>query len=165
MNFLDGIILIAVLMGAFWGFRNGFIKALLSFVALGVAVWAGFKFSGVLEDQIKQLNLFFDEWIPLVSIIVALALVFIGIRLVGIMATQAVKMLGLGLFNRLGGALFGILINVVILAAAMSYLLPYFGNELLGESRFLPLLNQVSNALGANMDFLNDSINNINWMY
>lgn len=159
MNLLDGIIIIAAVLGAFWGFRNGFIKAFLGFVAIGAAVWAGFKFSGLLEKTVADSNLVSEEWIPFASIIFTVILVYAGIKLIAKIFTGLVKAVGLGLFNRLGGAVFGLMINMLLLSAILSYLLPFTGAETAAESRFFPLLSELAEIMGANIDLLKAQLN------
>ncbi|MBW7871302.1 MAG: CvpA family protein [Flavobacteriia bacterium] len=159
MNWLDGIITIGAVLGAFWGFKNGFIKAFLGFVAIGAAVWAGFKFSGLLEKTVADSNLVSEEWIPFASIIFTVILVYAGIKLIAKIFTGLAKAVGLGLFNRLGGAVFGILINMLLLSAILSYMLPFMNPETAEESRFFPLLSELAEMLGANIDLLKGQLN------
>lgn len=159
MNLLDGIIVIAAVLGAFWGFKNGFIKAFLGFAAIGAAVWAGFKFSGLLEKTVADSNLVSEEWIPFASIIFTVILVYVAIKLIARIFTGLAKAVGLGLFNRLGGAVFGILINMLLLSAILSYMLPFMNPETAGESRFFPLLSELAEMLGANIDLLKGQLN------
>jgi len=159
MNLLDGIIIIAAVLGAFWGFKNGFIKAILGFVAIGAAVWAGFKFSGLLEKTVADSNLVSEEWIPYASIVFTVILVYLVIKLIAKIFTGLVKAVGLGLFNRLGGAVFGIMINMLLLSAILSYLIPFMNPETATESKFFPLLNQLAEMLGANIDLLKKPLN------
>lgn len=159
MNLLDGIIIIAAVLGAFWGFKNGFIKAILGFVAIGAAVWAGFKFSGLLEKTVADSNLVSEEWIPYASIVFTVILVYLVIKLIARIFTGLVKAVGLGLFNRLGGAVFGIMINMLLLSAILSYLIPFMNPETAIESKFFPLLNQLAEMLGANIDLLKKPLN------
>lgn len=160
MNWLDGIIAISAATGAFWGFKNGFIKAFLGFVAIGAAVWAGFKFSGLVEKTVAGSNLISEEWIPFASIIFTVILVYAAIRLIAKIFTGLAEAVGLGLFNRLGGAVFGILINMLLLSALLSYMLPFLNPEMADESRFLPLLNELAEILGANIGQLREQLNN-----
>lgn len=159
MNLLDGIIIIAAVLGAFWGFRNGFIKAFLGFVAIGAAVWAGFKFSGLLEKTVADSNLVSEEWIPFASIVFTVILVYAGIKLIARIFTGLAKAVGLGLFNRLGGAVFGLMINMMLLSATLSYILPFTGAETAAESRFFPLLSEMAEMMGANINLLKTQLN------
>lgn len=159
MNLLDGIITIAAALGAFWGFRNGIIKAFLGFVAIGAAVWAGFKFSGLLEKTVSDSNLVSEEWIPFASIIFTVILVYLVIKLIARIFTGLVKAVGLGLFNRLGGAVFGIMINMLLLSAILSYLIPFMSPETATESNFFPLLSELAEMLGANIGLLKGYLN------
>ena len=45
MNYFDIIFVIPLLWGAYKGFSKGFVLEIASFVALGLGVWGGLKFS------------------------------------------------------------------------------------------------------------------------
>lgn len=158
MNLIDGIIIIALGSGAIWGFRNGLIKALLGFVAIAFSIWAGFKFSSLLEDFVSSIDVISEEWVPIASIIFGIFLAYTAIKFIARFATKAVKAAGLGMVNRVGGAVIGLLINAVIVSAALSYLSPFLDTEMIAQSRFYPLLNQLAEFMGANMDFLKEQI-------
>lgn len=161
MNVIDGTILLMLCLGAIWGFRNGFVKALLGFIAVGVAVWAGFKFSGLIETLIIDSDFVPLKLIPIVSIAITMILIYLIIILIAQFVTGVIKTVGLGLLNRLGGAFLGILINLIILSATISYLTPFFEEKTITESKSYPLLIKSSELLGANMEFLKTQFKDI----
>src|SRR5690606_20015163 len=116
MNYLDLALAIILASGAIWGFRKGFIKAVLGFLAIGLAIWAGIKFSGLLEKFLSDLELIPIEAIHVSSLIITILLIYLAIRVVAKILHQITHTIGLGIFNRLGGAVFGLLLNILMLS-------------------------------------------------
>src|SRR5690606_3861650 len=108
-----------------WGFQKGFIKAILGFVAIGLAIWGGIKFSGIAQKVLSDLELIPEKFIHIVSFLIMIFLIYLAVRVVAKIIHSITHSVGLGVFNRLGGALFGILLNILMLSALIFYVLPF----------------------------------------
>lgn len=162
MNYLDLALAVILISGAVWGFQKGFIKAVLGFLAIGLSIWVGIKFSGLLEKFLSDLELIPIEAVFITSLIVTILLVYFAIKLVAKILHGITHTIGLGIFNRLGGAVFGTLLNVLMLSALVYYILPIMSNfefsETIKQSQILPYLNQIIELFKSNFHFLPDPL-------
>lgn len=162
MNYLDLALAVILVSGAVWGFRKGFIKAVLGFLAIGMGIWAGVKFSGLLEKLLSDLELIPVEANYIISLLVTILLVYLGIKLAGKILHGITHSVGLGIFNRLGGALFGLLLNILMLSALVYYILPFISHfhesQTISQSRILPYMNEVIELFKSNFHLFADSL-------
>jgi membrane protein required for colicin V production len=154
MNYLDLFFGIVLLAGAVWGFQKGFIKAILGFLGIGLAIWGGIKFSGFAQKVLSDLELIPEKFIHIVSFLITILLIYLAIRVVAKIIHSVAHTVGLGIFNRLGGALFGVLLNILMLSALIFYVLPFVSglefSETIKQSRILPYLNQIIELFKSN---------------
>ncbi len=129
MNFLDAIILVPLIWGAYNGFRKGLIIEIASLLALILGIYGSMKFSFIAA---QWLNSQFD-WSPKAVQIASFVITFIVIVVVVHMIARAieklVKAVSLGLVNRIFGVLFGTLKYLIFLAVIF-----YFVNK--ADSRY-----------------------------
>jgi membrane protein required for colicin V production len=148
MNWIDISILIFLALGVFFGFQRGFIKSFTGFIGIGIAIWAGFNFSSFLEGYVDQQETIPDSLVNIVALLATVGLVYVGIKVVSKMLHSTVHTIGLGFFNRIGGALFGFLLYALSICAIFYFLMPFLNSiiqeETLKESLILPhLMNLV----------------------
>ena len=115
MNWVDVVILIVALLGAFVGFRQGLVLSIFSFLGLvaGVAVagWA----SGPLADRISP----DAAWAYVLAFIIILLIVIFLFNLVGTILKQFIKLIMLGWVDSLGGAVLGLFVGSLLAAAIL----------------------------------------------
>lgn len=133
MNGLDIVFIIILIIGLFGGFQKGFIKSVSGFIGIGIAIWIGFNFSGLLEGFVNKQEIIPDALVKIVSLILTIVLVIVAMTILSKVLHQIVHGVGLGIFNRLGGAIFGFLINLLILSALIYYTFPLISK--IGEAR------------------------------
>lgn len=162
MNYIDWFFVFILASGIILGYQKGLIKAILGFLAIGVAIWIGFKFSGITESFVKNIESIPSELIYFISLIVTIVLIYFAVKLVGKILHGITHTIGLGIFNRLGGAVFGMLLNVLMLSALIYYILPFFGTlvdpETISGSKILPYLNEVVTLFKENFHLFSDSL-------
>lgn len=120
MNFIDIIILIPMLWFGFKGFKKGFIIEVASIAALLLGIWGGIHFSNFVAEYISSWFSLKSDYIPLVSFSVTFLLIVILVFLVAKIVEKLIKSVGLGLPNRIAGAILGsakiiIIISVILL--------------------------------------------------
>jgi len=161
MNYLDWFFAFILGSGIVWGYQKGFIKAVLGFLGIGLAIWTGFKFSAITESFVTGIEAVPDQLISVVSIIVTIVLIYLAVKLIGKILHGITHTIGLGIFNRLGGALFGFLLNVLMLSSLIYYVLPIFdtliGTEIISQSKILPYLHNVVDLFKSNFHLFADS--------
>jgi len=134
MNYLDIIIIIPLLWGAYKGFTNGFVIEIASLAALGLGIWGAVQFSaltaGWIGDKVDE------HYLPIVAFALTFIGIVIGIHFLARLLDKLIKAVALGIFNRIAGAVFGVAKFLLII----SFLLV------------------VLNRLNASMGFLDDAM-------
>ncbi len=114
MNWVDGVIIIIALIGAFSGFRQGLIMSFVGFLGLiaGVALagWA----ADPLADKISPDG---AGWAYILAFIIVLIIVMVIFHIVGTIIKQFIKLIMLGWLDSLGGALLGLFVGALLAAA------------------------------------------------
>lgn len=116
MTWVDGVIIVVALIGAFAGFRQGLIMAIFGFLGLIVGVaFAGWA-AGPLADKISPSG---AEWAYVLAFIIVLIIVMVIFHLVGTIIKQFIKLIMLGWLDSLGGAFIGLFVGALLAAAVM----------------------------------------------
>ena len=139
MNWLDIAVLVAIAVSAYLGLRIGIIKAVLSLAGLIVGV--------ILAGRYYVL---FSEWlsfIPQASIakIVAFSIILVGVMVVAGVLASLLKWIAsvamLGWVNRLGGAVFGLVLGVIFCGVLLATWIKFFEvAAIISESNLAPIL-------------------------
>ncbi len=116
MNTVDIVIAVILLFGLVKGFMKGLFIEITSLVGLVLGVYGAMYFSHFLSDILKSSVSWDVSMIQIVAfagtfLIILLALVFLGKMLTKIAETAA-----LGVFNKILGAIFGVLKYALILS-------------------------------------------------
>lgn len=109
MNYLDIIIVIPLIWGAYKGFRKGFVIEIASLVALVMGVWGGINFSSYSAEYLSKAFNISPEIMPLLSFVVTFIAIVILVFFIAKMLERVVKMVALGIVNRIAGMLFGMM--------------------------------------------------------
>lgn len=132
MNWLDIILIIALVGSAFIGLRLGIIKAVLSLVGLIVGV----VLAGNFYEPVSS-------WFGFISNdnaanIVAFILILVGVMLLAALLARLLKLAAsitmLGWVDRIGGAVFGFLMGAILLSALLATWVKFLGTGLVTES-------------------------------
>jgi len=125
MNWLDIAIIVAIAIAILIGLRIGIIKAVLSLAGLIVGVILAGRYYIPLSEWLS--------FIPQASVakIVAFAIILIGVMVIaGVLASLlkwAASVVMLGWVNRLGGAVFGLVLGAIFCGALLATWLTLFG--------------------------------------
>ncbi|WMJ72575.1 CvpA family protein [Cytophagaceae bacterium ABcell3] len=106
MKAIDIILIVLLLLGAYQGYRKGFLREIISFFALVAAIVAAFK---LLNHGINLLKEHLPDSILLVffSFLLIFVVVLIGLHLIGKILKKILDLTLLGHVDSLAGALFG----------------------------------------------------------
>ena len=131
MNWLDIVLLIALIAAAFTGLAQGLIKAVLTLAGLIVGVILASNFYAALGSVLG--------FIPneTAARIVAYILILITVMIITNILARPLKSIiiaMLGWVNRLGGAIFGILLGAILWGAILAIWVKFFGTGLVTES-------------------------------
>lgn len=155
MNGLDIVLSIILTVGLIIGFQKGFIKSISGFIGIGLAIWIGFNFSNLLESFVDQQEFIPDMLVKIVSLILTILLIILAIKILSKILHEVVHGVGLGFFNRLGGAVFGFLLYLLALSALIYYTQPFllkmFDEKTWAESRLIPYLELIAQYMKMNL--------------
>lgn len=158
MNYIDIIILVPIVWLGYMGFRKGFIIEISTLFALIGGVYAGLKFSNYASGLLNEL--IESKYLPMISFAVTFLAVAILVFILGRILEKAIKVVALGLPNRIFGALFGILKALALLSVLVMLVekfneqLQFISNEQIEASAlYKPLLDVCHKALPAIEEF------------
>ena len=119
MNTIDIILGIFLLLGAFSGYRKGFLASLFSLLAIILGVLAGFKLMGEAMIMLGQHYVINEKILPYVAFAVVFLIVVIVVNLLGKILSSSLNKTLLGSADQfLGGALgilkTGFMLSVVL---------------------------------------------------
>ena len=120
MNYFDIILIIPLLWGAFKGFKKGLIIELASLIALFLGVWGGVKFSFVSAKYLGEMFDISEKLMPLISFAITFVIIVIAVFTLAKLLQKFIKMIALGMLNKIAGALFGALKFGLIISIALN---------------------------------------------
>lgn len=108
MNYIDIIIAVPILWGAYKGFKKGLIIEVASITALLLGIYGTIKFSGYTSALLLENSEIQDSYIPVISFAITFIAIVFGVHFIAKLVDKLVAAVALGFINRLFGAIFGI---------------------------------------------------------
>ena len=125
MSWLDILIVIGLIISVFSGFRTGLIKAVLTLVGLIVGVVLAGQFYGTLAGWLGFISN------PQVAQVVAFIIIVVAVLIVAAILAAVLKWTAeavlLGWVNRLGGAVFGLVLGAIFWSAILVAWVKFIG--------------------------------------
>jgi membrane protein required for colicin V production len=119
---IDILFAVVLIYSIFKGISNGLIVGIFSTVAWIIGLAAAVKLSSVVTGYLESSFDTNKGWIPFVAFFIVFIGVVLLVRLGAALISKAVNATPLGLFNRLGGVVFYLFSNLVILSIILFYL-------------------------------------------
>lgn len=119
VDILSGTLLIVAILQ---GFRNGFIKALVSFFSLFIGLILAFQFAGFVANLLKEHTKIESHWLPFIAFLVVLILVMIALKMITGILQQTAEWLMLGWLNKLLGIVLYAIIYGTIFSAILYFM-------------------------------------------
>jgi len=116
MNYIDLIIIILIILSAFGGFKNGLITELASLAALILGIWGAIHFSDITTGVLIKYFDLQSAHINIISFGVTFIVIVILVHIVGNVVNNLVDSGMLGVTNKLGGMVFGVLRSILFLS-------------------------------------------------
>jgi len=167
MNFIDIIIVIPILWFGFKGFRKGFIVEIASLAALMLGIWGGIHFSNFIAEYITKWFTIKSDYVPLISFSVTFLLIVILVFLIAKLVEKIVKSAGLGLPNRIAGAVLGAAKSIIIISIVLLLLNKYDNSGFLIKNEtktqsllYKPLTNLIVEIYPSITSIFKKAINN-----
>jgi len=132
MNWLDIVIIVALVIPTVIGLKRGLIRSALFLAGLIV----GIVLAGYLYEPLANLFTFISN--ENVANIVAFIIILVGVMVIAAVLARllkfAVSIVMLGWVDHLGGAVFGFLMGAILWGALLATWVKFFGTELVTES-------------------------------
>lgn len=125
VNYLDILLLIPLIIGAWRGFKKGLIIELFTLLALLVGIYAGIHFSDFMAAILHDYLGVTSKYLPAISFTVTLLLVGAMVFFAGKLIEKAIKVVALGPVNKFAGMAFGIVKMLFICSATLVMLEAY----------------------------------------
>ena len=118
---IDIIFAVILIIAVIKGLRKGFVVALFSIVAFIIGLAAAIKLSAVVAVHLQNNVALSNRWLPFISFIIVFLAVVILVNLGGKLVEKTFEMAFLGWANRLGGAIFYVLLYIIIFSILLFY--------------------------------------------
>lgn len=118
INYIDVVIAIPLLYGLYTGVTKGLILSASTLIGLILGIYCGVKFSHYAA------NLLFEKFeidIPILAFAVTFIVIMLGMYFLGKLLSKFAHALALGIFNYIGGAIFGIVKVALVLMVIMVF--------------------------------------------
>jgi len=164
MNFLDIALAILLLIGLVRGFIKGFIFEIAVIGALFLGTYIAFKLSWMLQPYILKIGNMSPFTVNLVCSILMFAIICVGIFFLAKLFTGLVNIAALGIFNKILGAVFGLLKYAFVTSVLLYFfnLLDvkhhYLSSDTKAESRLYYPVLKMSPALLPLMKEMKDEV-------
>lgn len=119
MSYIDIALCIPVVWGLYKGFTKGLIVQLTSLVALGLGIYGSITFSGFVAEYLKINFEIGYNYVSIIAFAITFFIIVVGIHFLGKAIEKLLKLVALGFFNKLFGALFGGLKMILILSVVI----------------------------------------------
>jgi membrane protein required for colicin V production len=119
MNYIDIILLIPLVYGAFRGVSRGLVVEVATLLALLLGVFLSLRWSTLAEGFLRDIVAIPEAYSYYVAFAVIFLLVVILVHLLGRFITRLLSKIALGLVNHLLGLLFGVLKMAIFLGALL----------------------------------------------
>ncbi len=159
-NYIDIILLVVWIIAIAEGLMKGLVKQVFGILALILACYCSFRFTGFAAGRIVEWFGWNGEGIRIVAFVVTFIVVLIIVLILGHLLDKLLKIVLLGWLNRLTGAIFGwikwnilmvIIIYILNMADAYTSFLP---KEAFDSSRLYPVIEKFSSILLPYLPFL-----------
>ena len=81
MNYIDIVIIVPVLWGAYIGYKKGLIIEVVSLIALGFGIWGGIHFSDYIGDiLVDKID---SEYVSLTAFVITFAVIVMTVFFLG----------------------------------------------------------------------------------
>jgi membrane protein required for colicin V production len=139
MNWLDIVIVILLLVSAISGFANGLIKSIFSLVGLIVGIFLAGHFYVALSEHLTFISN--ENAARIVAFIIIFLAVAIVAGILGAILTKIISAILLGWLNRLGGAVFGVVLGGIFIGLILAIWVKYAGGSgVVSGSAIAPIL-------------------------
>ncbi|MFC2018281.1 CvpA family protein [Chloroflexota bacterium] len=117
MNWVDIVIIVAALIGAYMGWRHGLIRTVFTLVGLIIGVVLAGQWSDGLTEVLSPSG---AQWAYLTSFAIIVIIVVIIANICGKILQTFFKLIMMGWLDSIGGIIFGVLLGALLMAAVLT---------------------------------------------
>lgn len=168
MNWIDVIIILLLAVAFLCGLYAGFIKEVVSLLALIIGVWGALHFSSITSSKLSEWFDMSGRMLGVTSFVVTFVIIVFIIHFIGNVTDRLVSAISLGIFNRLLGGVFGVCKTVLFLSVIMFFLnianarYSFLPKEIVSSSKlYTPIANVVPALFPTIIDSILEIPNNI----
>lgn len=119
MNYIDIIILIFLLYGAFRGFSRGLIIEVATLLGLVLGVYFSIRYSPYTEGVLRDFLNVSSRYISYIALAVTFVVVAVVVYILGKLLTKVIDIIALGLVNKLLGTILGIVKYFIVVCVLL----------------------------------------------
>jgi len=119
MNYIDIILLILIILSAIGGFKNGLITEVTYLAALILGIWGAIQFSDITTELLIKYFDLTTSYLNIISFGVTFIVIVILVHIVAGVINNMVGSGLLGIPNKLGGMVFGVLRSILFLSIVL----------------------------------------------
>lgn len=132
MNWLDIVIIIALVVPTFSGYMRGLVKSALSLAGLIAGVVLASNFYRELAGALTFIDN--PDIANIAAFIIILVAVLVIAHVLASLLRATIKAISLGWVDHAGGAVFGFLLGAIFISAILATIVKFFGEGLVTES-------------------------------
>ena len=115
MSYLDIFLGLIIAWGAYNGFSKGLVKELASVLGIVIGIYFAKNFHPFLDLKLKPIFESEADFISILSSLIIFLLTIMIFKIIAKLLTKFLKLVALGLLNRIVGAVFGIIKSTLLL--------------------------------------------------
>ncbi len=160
VNYVDIILLAVWLIAVIEGVVKGLIKQIFGILALILACYCSYRFSGFSAEKLFQWFGWEGDGVKIAAFAITFVVVLLGVSLLGHLLDRIARLALLGWINKLFGAVFGwvkwnlLLVIFVYILGLIDQLIPFLPKEEMDNSILFPVIEKIASALTPYLPFL-----------
>ena len=166
MNYLDLIVGAAMLVFAWKGWHKGIILEVMALAAFATGIYGAMHFSDFTAERLVEFVEKEERYLGTVAFVLTFILLVVAVNVLGRLLRRTANSLNMGLFDRLGGLLFGaakgvLLCSTVLLVMNNLELWGFVRPEVKAGSKLLPYVERVVPYVYAGFDLVRDGLHDV----
>lgn len=163
MSFIDIIILLLLALGAWRGYKNGFIYEIAVLGAWFIALFAAFHFASMLQPSVADWFHVKPAKAHWISFALLFLIVVVGVLLLAKFFTGLISITPLGVFNKILGVMFSVFKTALLIGIVLYFFIPFnqkfrlINAKSIQESKLAQPLMKMSSAIFPLLDKANFS--------
>ena len=153
MNYIDIFLSLVIVWGAYNGFLKGLINELSSILGIIIGVYLAKNFYTYLDVKLKPIFESEADYISILSLMIIFLFTVMIFEIISRLLTKFLKLIAIGLLNRIIGSVFGVIKSILILCvfififSKINNMLAIIENETLNQSFLYSKIENINNTI------------------